>query len=351
MSGSQPFGPQPFCVAVGDLMELMASSIEQGMSVAELLAELDLPANLLDDPKALIDMDDCWRLIVANQNAIHEESHLMSTRPLKRGTTRVIFSSLGHCQNLEEGLRTLAETYNIVHGGDYNFVRRHGNTLSYVVDDRDFHYRVKPSAFAIEFALLKIHCAVSFLAGRPLRLVRMATKRQQLPAHNHHLNLFDTRVVAGSDVYELAYLAEQAEMPFQVADEIDIAGNIYAHYLSLLQNRRRDTCDDAFVQRVVHKIEQGSAQKGTRNQETVAADIGMSVATLRRRLSEQGTSFRQLLDKVNSEQAVNELHEQLPPADVAEKLGYSDIRSFKRAFKRWYGVSPAAYVRHHQLLR
>jgi AraC-like DNA-binding protein len=342
---------RPFTVEVKDIMDLMAESIEQGMSIAQLLEELDLPADCLDDPAALIDMEDCWRIIAANQNKIHEESHLMSARPLKRGTTRLVFSSLSHCPNLWRGLQVLAETYNIVHGGNYNFVRKRGNILSYVVDDSDFHYRVKSSAFGIEFALLKIHCAVSFLSGRQLKLVRMATKRERLPGHHHHLNLFDTRLLVNHDYYELAYEAEQAELPFQDTHNTDIAGNIYAHYLSLLQRRRHDIYDDSFVQQVLSRIKQGSVLEGTCNQEVIADDIGVSVATLRRRLNGQGTSFRSLLDKVNSELAVNSLHEQILPADVAENLGYSDVRSFKRAFRRWYGVSPAAYVKHHQLLQ
>ena len=44
-----------------------------------------------------------------------------------------------------------------------------------------------------------------------------------------------------------------------------------------------------------------------RAQELVAEQLYMSVATLRRRLTEQGTSFRHLLDKVHSEQAANYL--------------------------------------------
>ena len=40
-----------YTVEVKDLMQLMGESIEQGMSVAQLLDELDLPTTYLDDPE------------------------------------------------------------------------------------------------------------------------------------------------------------------------------------------------------------------------------------------------------------------------------------------------------------
>ncbi|NHO67191.1 AraC family transcriptional regulator [Aestuariicella hydrocarbonica] len=318
------------------------------MSVPNLLRDLNLSDTLLEDPEALIDMEDCWRIIVANQNAIHEESLLLSSRPLKRGTTRLVFSNLTHCENLEQGLETLAETYNIVHGGNYNFVRKRGNHLSYIVDDSDFHYQITPNIFAIEFALLKIHCALSCLTGRQLKLVKMATKRPHLPDHpNHHLHLLDCKLLAAQPRYELVYDVAQAKLPFQVQPHGDIAGNIYADYVALLAAPQTDVEQDRFIQQVLNRIKH-AALEGIRSQEMIADHFGMSVATLRRKLERQNITFRDLQDRVNSELAVNYLHDQMLATDVAEKLGYSDVRSFKRAFKRWYGMSPAMYIRQHQ---
>lgn len=335
-------------IAAADLMNLMAKTIEAGAPIAEILQQLNLAPQLLNQPQQLVDMEDAWRIMIASQNAVHEESHLMSSRPLRRGTTRLVFSSLQHCHTVEEGLNALADNYNIIHGGQFNFVRKQGKSISYCVDDSQFHYQAQPSPLAIEFALIKIHCALSFLSGRPLRLLRMQTKRETLPEHHHHLLLFDTQLQVGQPQYELAYCAEQAQLPLRQTTDIDIAGNIYAHYLSLLQQRQNNNFDDDYVQACLHKIRLHSAQHGLVNQELVAAELNTSVATLRRRLSQQGLNFRELLDKVNSELAVNGLHEGRSINEIANTLGYSDERSFKRAFKRWYRVSPAEYLKSHQ---
>lgn len=74
--------------------------------------------------------------------------------------------------------------------------------------------------------------------------------------------------------------------------------------------------------------------------------LDMSVRTLRRRLDEAGTSFRQLSDRSRARVAMELLHSQrLTVATVGQRLGFSDVRAFRRAFKRWQGQVPGV-LRH-----
>jgi AraC-like DNA-binding protein len=79
----------------------------------------------------------------------------------------------------------------------------------------------------------------------------------------------------------------------------------------------------------------------------IARELNLSARTLRRRLEEEGTSFRALLDEVR-EALAEELLTMgaVPVEDVAVRLGYAEASSFIHAFKRWKGVTPTAYVRH-----
>jgi AraC-like DNA-binding protein len=331
-----------FYVDAQEILSILEKSVEQGLSIKSLLEDLDLSPQLLDAPLNKIDMEDCWRIITAQQNIIQEESHLVSTRPLKRGTTRFVFSNLIHCNTLQEGLELLADTYNMLHGGNYNFVRKRGNKLSFIVDDRDFHYREHAINFIIEFALIKIHCALTYLIGAELEPIKLCTKRNSVSDKNHHLNFFDCAIEFSHPHYELTYDASQADLAFRAVEEIDLSAHLLGNYLSIVEQRQKDIFEDTLIKKVMNKIKQDA-----RNQEDVASAIGMSVPTLRRKLKFHGTSFRDLLDKVNSELAANDLLDQIPPADIAEKLGYCDVRSFKRAFKRWHGLSPAAFLKQH----
>jgi AraC-like DNA-binding protein len=80
--------------------------------------------------------------------------------------------------------------------------------------------------------------------------------------------------------------------------------------------------------------------------ETVARGLSLSQRTLRRRLTEAGTSYRALVDEVRQALAEEMLATgALSVEDVAIRLGYAEASSFIAAFKRWKGITPAAYAR------
>jgi AraC-like DNA-binding protein len=73
----------------------------------------------------------------------------------------------------------------------------------------------------------------------------------------------------------------------------------------------------------------------------VSRDLAVSPRTLQRRLLEGGTTYQDLLDDVRRRTARQLLSSgQLAVADVAFLLGFEELNSFSRAFRRWEGVSP-----------
>ncbi len=82
------------------------------------------------------------------------------------------------------------------------------------------------------------------------------------------------------------------------------------------------------------------------NAAAVAAKLNLSVSTLRRHLSQEGTSFQQLKDECRYTSALRFLgSSELSLNDIAGLLGFDEVSAFFRAFKRWSGTTPAAYRR------
>jgi AraC-like DNA-binding protein len=104
---------------------------------------------------------------------------------------------------------------------------------------------------------------------------------------------------------------------------------------------------DALLDRVrffVHR----TRDLGRLGVQELAAALGMSESALRRGLATEGASPSELLDDARRTRACAALARgEGSLKGLADALGYADVRSFQRAFKRWTGQSPSSYRRAH----
>ncbi len=83
---------------------------------------------------------------------------------------------------------------------------------------------------------------------------------------------------------------------------------------------------------------------GTATAPAVAAMLNVSERSLRRRLDDEGETFRVLLGRRRCELAQQLLRNtSLPVADVASALQYKDANAFSRAFRTWSDLSPTEW--------
>jgi AraC-like DNA-binding protein len=78
----------------------------------------------------------------------------------------------------------------------------------------------------------------------------------------------------------------------------------------------------------------------------MAEKIGLSLRTLHRRLADSGLSYQGIIDDFRRSVATEFLENtQLQIDQVAERVGFADATSFRKAFKKWTGRSPSYYRR------
>ncbi|MFT6915760.1 MAG: AraC-like DNA-binding protein [Motiliproteus sp.] len=76
----------------------------------------------------------------------------------------------------------------------------------------------------------------------------------------------------------------------------------------------------------------------------IASKLMMSSRTLQRKLNNHDTSFKQLLEAVRKQIAIQYIRQtHIPIGEISYRLGFAHINNFSRAFKRWTGITPINY--------
>jgi AraC-like DNA-binding protein len=148
------------------------------------------------------------------------------------------------------------------------------------------------------------------------------------------LSLHDDRALLTFDVSEL-----DRPLPRGNPDSVALYEQLCAEVVTT-RRRRSGVTQDARVL-IAQKLATGAPMP------EVAADLGLSERSLRRRLEAESVSYQALLDEVRESLARELLRGRatLAVEDLAVRLGYAGATSFIHAFRRWTGTTPAAFSR------
>ncbi|GAB4521058.1 MAG: hypothetical protein Kow00133_07830 [Amphiplicatus sp.] len=344
---SEPGEPAPpirLFVRRSDAAQLQAFAESVGLSRESTGSDIGAPPAASEDE--LMPLAEHFRLLRQLAAAADDETFHLSRRPLAPGTTDFVVDVLADAVDLEDAMKRTARAYNALHGGYYNKVERRRDRLAYVIDDRRFPYASGTDlrlAYAVmEGVLIFLHAMLSLAAGETLteKLVCVRTRRPGRTAPDGLLAFWEAPVRCGAPVYALEYDLAAACAPMRRRrDSPANAAAVYDLIDEMIARREQRASRQDMRARVVEALAAGVAE-----QPAVARRLGVSVATLRRRLAESGATFRGLRHEVLGEKAARMLDQGRAVSDVAEALGFADARSFSRAFKAWRGVTPAAYA-------
>ena len=100
--------------------------------------------------------------------------------------------------------------------------------------------------------------------------------------------------------------------------------------------------DDSFSEHIRYRLT--SFEDTLPGLESLASKLHTTPRTLQRKLAAEGTSYKELLEEVRLNLAIEFLHNsKLTMEDIASRLGYQETSSFSHAFKSWTGKPPSAF--------
>ena len=321
-----------------DYVGLVLSGVrEAGLDIDRLLARAGIVPEQLAVPGARLPQDQFARLIAVLTRETRDELWLLCSRPIKPGTFRMMCRLLIGCTNLREAIRIGCQFYHLL-VDDFVVRLAEGpdDASLYVTDTIPQPNRRRMVNGAILFFAYGLMC---WLVGRRLPLITVHYTFQEQSFSSELEPFYRAPMLFEQPRSEIRFSAELLDLPI-MPDE-DRLRRFLASMPNALLLRYRD--DSSMAERVRSILRRNL--KRSSSFEDVADMLGVSQQTLRRRLlEEENCGFQDIKDQLRHDVAAHLLlKSRLSLEEIALSLGFSELSTFHRAFRRWTNLSPGEF--------
>ena len=296
------------------------------------------PSSLISE-NARVHTDQVARLFQLVMITLNDEFMGFTEVPSKMGTFALMSDLIPQCLTLKDQLKQTARFYNLTHPNiEFDLKEYHKDAvLSISLTDNSYDAQ----HFLREFLLVIWHRFPSWLIGEPinLRSVEFSFTR---PDHESELNVMFPAAISYRQnsnrlIFDRRYLSKPIA---RTRSEIQQFVRRSPYDIMTIPGRQQTL--ESQIERLL--APHGADRMATITLHHVAEQLFMTPQTIQRRLSDSGTSFNTIKENWRRERAIKLLqNSQLSIEAISERLGFSEARSFTRAFKTWTGLSPRKY--------
>ena len=189
----------------------------------------------------------------------------------------------------------------------------------------------------VEATMFGLVTQLQALAEAPVRVVEVHFRLTDQRHRSAYEEFFACPIHFGAEVDGMVFAREPMLAPLRGAN-VAAAARIEAYVAETYAS------PDESVEVKLQAIVREQLRTGAFSQGEAARALGLGVRALERRLSKRGTSFGQIVEDARRGEALRMLTEtDAAVYEIAFCLGYQDVSSFNRAFKRWFGTTPREY--------
>ncbi len=324
---------------VGELLLVLGE--RQGVT-QDTLASAQVPLDALTDPRSYLGVDSVWRLFSAQIAATGDELLGLGSQPVAAGLTEIVVARSLHERSLPAAMAAFCEVINLLQSDLQLSFKRHRREYALnAIFPRQIDLRHQ---IYLEIACMPWLCTFCWMSGELLPLVRFVTHPSRAAVSTQLLSMFGCPLEFRGDGITLVYPDLIEDIRFTAPPLSTWRQGIYAVLLDRMRGRKAQVTRDD-----IESYVEAAVRHGVFAQSAIADSAAMSVATLRRHLQRRNTSLSKIRDRVMRDSAPQLLHAGYTVEAAAELLGYSDARSFRRAFRRVLGYSPQEYRAFTQL--
>ncbi|MEZ5568510.1 MAG: AraC family transcriptional regulator [Halioglobus sp.] len=324
-------------ISVHFLQATLKHAVAHGLDPASLLRAHRISPRLLKEKNARVSIERYADLQVATMLAMQDEALGYSSRRMPIGCWAMMCHAVIGSATLGQALNRYCRFYQIF---EFDYFPELEET------DEVVQLRLQPATdgaipdpFLGEIMLFHTHRFASWLVQEHLPLQAAQLSSAPMAEALDYRRMFLANPVAFEQPATQLVLS-RALLDKQVTQNEASLRHFLRH--PVLMMLTQDYATNSWTTRVRHIVRRKLLDMPELND--VAGALEVHPQTLRRRLSAEGTTFKEIKNQVRRDTALHFLGKQgLSIEDIAHRAGFSESSAFIRAFKGWTGVTPYSY--------
>lgn len=300
--------------------------------------DLDISLDQLRKGDGFLDFQTISKII---QHAI--EQCPLSNLGLRVGSDKALISigilgfTMQSCKNIEEALR-LGLKFHPISGSALDLhVHLDHNILELSLTERFSNKALL--AFFCEEALASILTFLKSMIGDHDDLLSLELSYEEPQNIEMYCNFFKCPISFNSSKNCLRFNANILRRTLNTHSQANYSASMQVCEQTYLAYQKIN--QPQYYQKIYYLIEQHLPDR--LNMEQVAHFFSMSERQLRRILLVEGLNFQNIRQEVLETKAKQLIQEDHSITDISSLLGFSELREFRRAFKKWTGEAPLSY--------
>jgi len=316
---------------------VLKHAVEKDLDVVGLLRKNRISPRLLQEDNAKISIERFADLQVSTMLAMQDESLGYTSQRMPIGTWSMMCHAVMGCDTLGQALHRYCRFYQLFEFGARPYLEISDERASIVI--KPFDESDLLAGYSGEIILFNSHRFASWLVQESLPIqavylnsapqAALSDYRRMFLAYPVHFEQQDTRLTFSRALLEKRITQNEQSL---------------RHFLRhpVLIMLTQSYTQNSWTAQVKNMIRHDLVVMPELNE--VAAQLDIHPQTLRRRLSSEGTNFKEIKNQLRQDTALHFLGKQgLSIEEIAYRAGFSESSAFIRAFKGWTGVTPYTY--------
>ncbi|MCF5142319.1 AraC family transcriptional regulator [Pseudomonas edaphica] len=321
-------------ISIHLVREALLQSCAPGTATVEALSKVGIDPALLEQPDARVPATAyarLWRLLARRMD---DEFFGMDPRQLKSGSLAFLCRAAMAQPSLDAGLETGLGFLSLMFEQMPAQLVRQQSLAEIVLLEPE-----PKRAFTYFTYWMIVHGVACWLAGRRIPILAIELRCPQPQFCDDYRVMFSDNLRFDRPRTRMIFSADCLDLPIKRSPEE--LKRFLAHAPANILVKYRDPA--SLANRIKNDLRHMPANTWPET-EGLAANLCISASTLRRRLADEGQTYQGLKDSVRKELAIVWLAEaDISFVEIAVRLGFADVSSFYKAFRKWSGSNPGHY--------